>query len=129
MNWLTQKQLQLWAELLKSRRIALKGGDAIPLYPFLKYAVPDIETRAHVLITWMSENPNILSVFVADVSGHNGDYRNCSNVEVELTSDLAVLLTQAVRRGRGHYHCTACGLKVRHPGPSDCCGADVESRY
>lgn len=128
MNWLTQKQLQLWQELLKSKRIGLKGDNAVPFFPFLKNEFPDITGRAYVFLGWVSENPSVLSVYLADISGHNGDHRNCFDGTTELTPDLAILLTQAVRRGRGHYHCTACGLKVRHPGPSDCCGADVESR-
>jgi hypothetical protein len=122
MQWLTQKHIQLWHELLKSKRIGLKGDNAIPFFPFLKNEFPDIAGRAYVFLSWMSDNPSILSVCL------NEDHRNCFDGTAELTQDLAILLTQAVRRGRGHYHCTDCGLKVRHPGPSDCCGAHVEVR-
>lgn len=132
MNWLTQKQLQLWQELLKSKRIALKYSDTTPLLSFLLDAIPDIKRRGYIHVSWVSEDPHTLCVFVADVSGHNGDFRNCVNVKIELTEALAMCLTQAVRRHKGHHYCVECGLKVRYlvrtAGSSDCCGADISVR-
>lgn len=127
MNWLTQKRIQLWQELSKASAITLEDDDTIPFHPFLREWFPDIGQKDVVVVSWRRNNPSVLSVYTADESGHNGDQKNPVRGGVALTYELAICLTQALRRQVGHYYCTQCGGRTTEfPGKlSSCCSAQI----
>ena len=130
MNWLTQKHIQLWQELSKASAITLEDDDTIPLHPFLREAFPEIASKDIVVVSWLLRYPNEISIYTADESGHNGDPKNRQHGKMQLTLELAICLTQALRRQIGHYYCTQCGGRTTEfPGKlSSCCSAQIQVR-
>lgn len=127
MQWLTQKHIQLWAELSKASAITLEDDDTIPFHPFLGKTFPEIASKDIVVVSWLLPYPNEVSVYTADESGHNGDPKNRQHGKTELTLELAICLTQALRRQIGHYYCVQCGGRTTEfPGKlSSCCSAQI----
>lgn len=127
MNWLTQKQLQLWQELSKASVITLEDDDTIPFHPFLRNEFPEISSKDIIVVSWRCNNPFVVGVYAADESGHNGDYKNPVRGGVALTFELAICLTQTLRRQIGYYYCTRCGGRTTEfPDKlSSCCSSQI----